>query len=381
MANDNEPTTFEEAFERYIEYRTRFERLENDFDEYQQSSLNYEQELEVQLKQLDSQTHRLQQELFVERTQNEQYRERSEQTIKQFDKRLDQVQEELNACKNLNEKLTTYIRELEQTNDDLERSKRTLLDSLSTFETQLNRALEQNALLENELDEKQQLTETVQRLRDETRDLREELDVLHKTNTEKAINAMNTSIKGTPIVNSSRMKSILSEAAASGTTSTSDSTNRQGLSNGHHKVPSSLHGQKNVVSTPSTPKPPSLSSATDFTRNVIPGSPSSSIEQQQQQQLTTNINSPNGYSTTLPNDFTQPLSIPTRLQSLNLINEAFRRFSAIEATLAAQRKQSQMTSSSINSHRSRLNSTTNNTTTKQQQQQQNNESAMAQAQS
>jgi chromosome segregation ATPase len=122
MANDNEPRTFEEAFERYIEYRTRFERLENDFDEYQQSSLNYEQELEVQLKQLDSQTHRLQQELFVERSQNEQYRERSEQTIKQFDKRLDQVQEELNACKNLNEKLTTYIRELEQTNDDLERS-------------------------------------------------------------------------------------------------------------------------------------------------------------------------------------------------------------------------------------------------------------------
>ncbi|CAF0886993.1 unnamed protein product [Rotaria sp. Silwood1] len=377
MANDNEPTTFEEAFERYIEYRTRFERLENDFDEYQQSSLNYEQELEVQLKQLDSQTHRLQQELFVERTQNEQYRERSEQTIKQFDKRFDQLQEELNACKNLNEKLTTYIRELEQTNDDLERSKRTLLDSLSTFETQLNRALEQNALLENELDEKQQLTETVQRLRDETRDLREELDVLHKTNTEKAINAMNTSIKGTPIVNSSRMKSILSEAAASGTTPTHDSTNRNGLSNGHHKVPSSLHGQNNGVFTPSTPKPPSLYSVTDFTRNVIPGSPSSSTEQQQ---LTTNINSPNGYSTTLPNDFTQPLSIPTRLQSLNLINEAFRRFSAIEATLAAQRKQSQMTSSSINSHRSRLNSTTNNATTKQQQQQ-NNESTMAQAQS
>jgi len=124
MANDNEPSTYEQALERYIEYRTRFERVENDFDEYQQSSLNYEQELEVQLKQLDSQTHRLQQELFVERTQNEQYRERSEQTIKQFDKRFDQLQEELNACKNLNEKLTTYIRELEQTNDDLERSKK-----------------------------------------------------------------------------------------------------------------------------------------------------------------------------------------------------------------------------------------------------------------
>jgi predicted RNase H-like nuclease (RuvC/YqgF family) len=122
MTNDHEPRTFEEAFARYLEYRRRFEQLENEFDEYQQSSLNYEQELEIQLKQLDCQTHRFQQDLFLERTQNEQYRERSEQTIKQFDKRFDQIQEELNTCKNLNMKLTHYIRELEQTNDDLERS-------------------------------------------------------------------------------------------------------------------------------------------------------------------------------------------------------------------------------------------------------------------
>ena len=122
MSNNNEPTTFEEAFECYIEYRRRFECLENEFDEYQQSSLNYEQELEVQLKQLDDQIHRLQHDLFLERTQNEQYREHNEQQIKEFNKCHDQMQDELNACKNLNEKLTHYIRELEQTNDDLERS-------------------------------------------------------------------------------------------------------------------------------------------------------------------------------------------------------------------------------------------------------------------
>ena len=229
----------------------------------------------------------------------------------------------------------------------------------------------------------------MQRLRDETRDLREELDVLHKTNTERTLNSTNAALKGTPVVNSSRMKSILSEAAASGATPIHNSAQRQGtyahvlrsaeihflgLTNGHYKVPSSLHGHMNGISSPSTPKPPSLSSATDFTRIVIPGSPSSTTEQQ----LPTNINSPTSYSATLPNDFTQPLSVPTRLQSLNLINEAFRRFSAIEATLAAQRKQSQMTTSSMNSHRLRLNSTTNNSTTKQAQP---NESTVAQAQS
>lgn len=123
MSNENEPKTFDEALKFYLEYRRRFEQLENEFDEYQQSSLNYEQELEIQLKQADSQIERLQQELFHERTHNEQYRERSDETIKRFDEQFDQLQEELKSCQNLNGKLTQYIRELEQTNDDLERSK------------------------------------------------------------------------------------------------------------------------------------------------------------------------------------------------------------------------------------------------------------------
>ncbi|CAF0772442.1 unnamed protein product [Adineta steineri] len=325
MSNDNDPTTFEEALERYIEYRTRFEHIEHEFDEYQHSSLNYEQELELQLKQADNEAHRCQQELFVERTQNEQYRERSEQTIKQFDKRFDQIQEELNSCKNLNDKLTHYIRELEQTNDDLERSKRTLLDSLSTFETRLNRALEQNALLENELDEKQQLTETVQRLRDETRDLRQELDVLHKTNIEKAINS-----KETPIINSNRMQSILSEAAAAASgTSTRDSNTRQDLAEVDQNLPSTSLEHMNSLST----HKPSIS--TDFIRS---------------DSISSDVQSPKG------TDFYQPISNTTRLQSLKLINEAFRRFSTIESTLSTQRKRSQMTTS-ITANRSRFNST------------------------
>lgn len=51
--------------------------------------------------------------------------------------------------------------------------------------------------------------ETVQRLRDETRDLREELDVLHKTKEMKTID-----VNPTIMINSDRMQSILSEAGA-----------------------------------------------------------------------------------------------------------------------------------------------------------------------
>jgi hypothetical protein len=52
--------------------------------------------------------------------------------------------------------------------------------SLAEFEAKINEALERNAILESELDEKDELAETVQRLRDESRDLRQELAVRQK---------------------------------------------------------------------------------------------------------------------------------------------------------------------------------------------------------
>ena len=75
--------------------------------------------------------------------------------------------------------LFRYVRELEQQNDDLERAKRSTLASLEDFEGRLNIAIERNAFLESELDEKENLKMVVQRLKDETRDLRSELKVLN----------------------------------------------------------------------------------------------------------------------------------------------------------------------------------------------------------
>jgi hypothetical protein len=105
----------------------------------------------------------------------------------------------------------------------------------------------------------------------------------------------------------------------------------------------------------STSKP----TATDLTRIVLSPDASPSLTKSQ---------SAKG------NDFNQPLSNSTRLQSLNLINEAFRCFSAIESTLSNQRRQSQVTSL-INPNRSRFNSTASSSYSK------NNESNFTQAQS
>ena len=92
-------------------------------------------------------------------------------------KQISHLQEETAKLKSVKDEMQRYIRELEQKNDDLERNYRCAMFSLDEFESKLEHAVERNALLESELDEKNQLAETVQRLRDEARDLKQELAV------------------------------------------------------------------------------------------------------------------------------------------------------------------------------------------------------------
>ena len=61
--------------------------------------------------------------------------------------------------------------------------------SLGEFESKMNEALEKNAILQIEMEEKDDLAEAVQRLRDETRDLKQELAVRQQ----KANSSMNAS--------------------------------------------------------------------------------------------------------------------------------------------------------------------------------------------
>lgn len=79
-----------------------------------------------------------------------------------YDTRLNQLLAERDSLK-------TYIRELEQKNDDLERTNRVVSESVSGFEAMLNQAYEKNAMLEMEIDEKEQMQINLQRLMDEAR--------------------------------------------------------------------------------------------------------------------------------------------------------------------------------------------------------------------
>lgn len=106
------------------------------------------------------------------------------------------LQDENAQLKAIKDELRKYVRELEQANDDLERAKRATVSSLEDFEQRLNEAIERNAILENELDEKETLVETVQRLKDEARDLHQELAVRTQKNLELEKTAVKNVIDG-----------------------------------------------------------------------------------------------------------------------------------------------------------------------------------------
>ncbi|XP_047487059.1 nuclear distribution protein nudE homolog 1-like, partial [Penaeus chinensis] len=162
----------------------RLEETREELEEFQSGSRELEAELEAQLEQTESRCSEYQSQLNRLAIENDSLKERLERLHNEFNGQVSSLQGELSEIKNIKEDLTRYIRELEQANDDLERAKRATVTSLEDFEARLNLAIERNAFLESELDEKEALKIMVQRLKDEARDLRQELSVKNKDDDE-----------------------------------------------------------------------------------------------------------------------------------------------------------------------------------------------------
>ena len=146
-----------------------------ELEEFQEGSRELELELEAQLGQQERKLKDLETINTRLQLENEQLR------VKLEDSRFgrDEKEIELEEVKGINEELQGHVRQLEQQNDDLERAKRSALASLEDCESRMNAAIERNVFLESELEEKETLKMTVQRLKDEKRDLQSELKILN----------------------------------------------------------------------------------------------------------------------------------------------------------------------------------------------------------
>ncbi|KAJ8413613.1 hypothetical protein AAFF_G00081200 [Aldrovandia affinis] len=156
------------------------EIAQEELQEFQQMSRDYEAELETELKQCEVRNRELLSHNNRLRMELENYKERLETQHSEAFRQISMLEGDLAETTAVKDHLTKYIRELEQANDDLERAKRATIMSLEDFEQRMNHVIERNAFLESELDEKENLLESVQRLKDEARDLRQELAVQEK---------------------------------------------------------------------------------------------------------------------------------------------------------------------------------------------------------
>lgn len=159
-------------------FKHDLEDAREELEEFQISSRELEAELETQLEQLENKNKELISDRSKLQMENESLRDRLEALQCNSYRKQTELEDELAQVVAFRDELQKYIRELEQSNDDLERTKRATVVSLEDFEQRLNQAIERNAFLESELDEKENLGDTVQRLKDEARDLRQELEVV-----------------------------------------------------------------------------------------------------------------------------------------------------------------------------------------------------------
>ncbi|XP_068193833.1 nuclear distribution protein nudE homolog 1 isoform X2 [Antennarius striatus] len=156
------------------------EEAQDELQEFQQMSRDYEVELEMELKQCEARNRELLAANNRLRMELENYKDKYEAQQSEAYRQISTLEGDLEQTTAIRDQFHKYIRELEQANDDLERTKRATIMSLEDFEQRMNQVIERNAFLESELDEKENLLESVQRLKDEARDLRQELAVQQK---------------------------------------------------------------------------------------------------------------------------------------------------------------------------------------------------------
>lgn len=236
----------EAAFYRELaeKYRLKLQETQLELEEFQASSRDLEAELEAQLQQYEKSNGELRSLAGKLQQENDSLQERLSRAQYESQRQISELQSQLADVTASREKMCSYIRELEQSNDDLERAKRATVASLEEFEAKLNSAIERNAFLENELDEKEELGFMVQRLKDEARDLRQELQI-QQTQKESV----------TPFLDKAGIARKLAKMSTEGPTQPSGvDSNRLAVENGTGKALGTANSGSNThCQTPLTP--------------------------------------------------------------------------------------------------------------------------------
>ncbi|XP_019213150.1 nuclear distribution protein nudE homolog 1 [Oreochromis niloticus] len=287
--------------EQAAKHQQSAEEAQEELQEFQQMSRDYEVELETELKQCEARNRELLAANNRLRMELENYKDKYETQHSEACRQISSLEGDLAETTAVRDQLHKYIRELEQANDDLERAKRATIMSLEDFEQRMNHVIERNAFLESELDEKENLLESVQRLKDEARDLRQELAVQQKQQVQERKPSLSSAAK-----DSSSSASSFSAGLPTPPLTPSDkrTEDKPASSSSNQPLPS--------AATPSRPPPPQSPSA--------PRSP-----------LSAEVSLWESLSGT-------PLTTSARISALNIVGELLRKVGSLESRLASCRE-------------------------------------------
>ncbi|CAG8576973.1 16123_t:CDS:2, partial [Racocetra fulgida] len=159
------------AGNRVSELEETLNQTQAELDEVQTSARDFEEELLKELEQSEKIHKELRNKNETLKNEVDEWKQKYYQAKTECNVTATQLQREIDTLQSLKDKFIIKTRELELDNDDLERTERAAKSSLLDLENKYNKAIERNAILENELEGKNQLIVQVQRLKDELREL------------------------------------------------------------------------------------------------------------------------------------------------------------------------------------------------------------------
>lgn len=295
-------------------------------EEFQESSRELEAELEAQLNQSEQRIHELTTQNSRLQSENESLKAKLNKLSVESQTQILELQKEMTEVSAANERLTSYIRELEQSNDDLERAKRALDASLQDFDTRLNQQIERNVLLENEIGEKEELQVVIQRLKDEARDLRQELMIQQKSEHISEQNERN-------LEPNRRLASIPSRLAIDSCLQHSNNNNNYAINNTNN---TNITAKSNSNHNNNSVKVRSNSVNVANSETQTNGTP---VKQNRLNYMTRSASNPSSPSVaaSTPTQGVPLLSPSTRISALNIVSDLLRKVGALESKLASCR--------------------------------------------
>ncbi|KAI9884245.1 MAG: hypothetical protein M1823_003968 [Watsoniomyces obsoletus] len=162
-------------------YKAQYEQLEHELSEFQASSRELETELEKDIEASEKRERKLQEKVEGLGYEVEEWKTKYKQSKAEASAVQSTLQKEITSLRETHRTTQLKLRDIEVSNDDIERQARNTFSSLEDLESKYNVALERAVMLEVEVHvgdrEREALRIETQRLRDELSDLRIEAEI------------------------------------------------------------------------------------------------------------------------------------------------------------------------------------------------------------